>query len=35
LGPRPAPDAIGGRFEGNKLAIADGEQLFGQMNCLR
>jgi cytochrome c oxidase cbb3-type subunit 3 len=30
--PRP-PDAIGGRFEGNKLAIADGEQLFGQMNC--
>jgi cytochrome c oxidase cbb3-type subunit 3 len=33
LGPRPALDAIGGRFEGNKLAIADGEQLFGQMNC--
>src|SRR5271155_6057229 len=30
--PRP-PDAIGGRFEGNKLAIADGELLFGQMNC--
>src|ERR1700734_3964386 len=30
--PRP-PDAIGGRFEGNKLAIADGEQLFNQMNC--
>jgi cytochrome c oxidase cbb3-type subunit 3 len=27
------PDAIGGRFEGNKLAIADGRQLFGQMNC--
>ena len=27
------PDAIGGRFEGNKLAIADGEQLFNQMNC--
>ena len=21
------------RFEGNKLAIADGKQLFGQMNC--
>src|SRR5271168_3542461 len=30
--PRP-PDAIGARFEGNKLAIADGEQLFNQMNC--
>ena len=30
--PRP-PDAIGKRFEGNKLAIADGEQLFNQMNC--
>ena len=27
------PDAIGRRFEGNKLAIAEGEQLFGQMNC--
>jgi cytochrome c oxidase cbb3-type subunit 3 len=27
------PDAIGRRFEGNKLAIADGEQLFDQMNC--
>ena len=27
------PDAIGARFEGNKLAIADGEQLFDQMNC--
>jgi cytochrome c oxidase cbb3-type subunit III len=32
-GTPPPPDAIGGRFEGNKLAIADGEQLFGQMNC--
>jgi cytochrome c oxidase cbb3-type subunit III len=30
--PRP-PDAIGGRFEGNKLAIAGGELLFNQMNC--
>ena len=30
--PRP-PDAIGKRFKGNKLAIADGEQLFNQMNC--
>jgi cytochrome c oxidase cbb3-type subunit III len=30
--PRPR-DAIGKRFEGNKLAIADGEQLFNQMNC--
>jgi cytochrome c oxidase cbb3-type subunit III len=28
-----SPDAIGRRFEGNKLAMADGEQLFGQMNC--
>ena len=33
-GPLPLPpDAIGRRFEGNKLAIADGEQLFNQMNC--
>ena len=32
-GAPPPPDAIGRRFEGNKLAIADGEQLFGQMNC--
>jgi cytochrome c oxidase cbb3-type subunit 3 len=32
-GAAPPPDAIGGRFEGNKLAIADGEQLFNQMNC--
>ena len=31
--PPPPPDAIGARFEGNKLAIADGEQLFNQMNC--
>jgi cytochrome c oxidase cbb3-type subunit III len=31
--PPSPPDAIGGRFEGNKLAIADGQQLFGQMNC--
>jgi len=30
--PRP-PDTIGRRFEGNKLAIGDGELLFGQMNC--
>src|ERR1700758_839007 len=30
--PRP-PDAIGGRFDGNKFAIADGQLLFGQMNC--
>jgi cytochrome c oxidase cbb3-type subunit III len=27
------PDAIGRRFEGNELAIAEGEKLFGQMNC--
>jgi len=27
------PDPTGTRFEGNKAAIADGEQLFGQMNC--
>jgi cytochrome c oxidase cbb3-type subunit 3 len=27
------PDAIGSRFVGNKAAIADGKQLFGQMNC--
>jgi cytochrome c oxidase cbb3-type subunit 3 len=32
-GAPPPPDAIGKRFEGNKLAIADGEQLFRQMNC--
>jgi cytochrome c oxidase cbb3-type subunit 3 len=28
-----ALDRIGRRFEGNKVAIADGKQLFGQMNC--
>ena len=33
VAPPPPPDAIGKRFEGNKLAIADGEQLFNQMNC--
>ena len=33
VAPPPLPDAIGKRFEGNKLAIADGEQLFNQMNC--
>jgi cytochrome c oxidase cbb3-type subunit 3 len=32
-GAPPPQDPIGARFEGNKLAIADGEQLFGQMNC--
>ena len=32
-GAAPPPDAIGRRFEGNKFAIADGEQLFDQMNC--
>jgi cytochrome c oxidase cbb3-type subunit III len=32
-GAPPPPDAIGARFDGNKLAIADGRQLFGQMNC--
>ena len=32
-GAPPPPDAIGARFDGNKLAIADGGQLFGQMNC--
>jgi cytochrome c oxidase cbb3-type subunit 3 len=29
----PPPDPIGQRFEGNKEAIADGKELFGQMNC--
>jgi cytochrome c oxidase cbb3-type subunit 3 len=30
----PVPeDPIGARFEGNKVAIADGAQLFDQMNC--
>jgi cytochrome c oxidase cbb3-type subunit 3 len=32
-GSAPPPDRIGRRFEGNKAAIADGKQLFGQMNC--
>ena len=32
-GAAPPLDRIGTRFEGNKLAIADGEQLFNQMNC--
>jgi cytochrome c oxidase cbb3-type subunit 3 len=32
-GAPPPPDPIGMRFEGNKLVIADGEVLFGQMNC--
>ena len=31
--PLRPPDAIGGRFDGNKLAIADGQLLFNQMNC--
>ena len=29
----PPQDSVGARFEGNKPAIADGRQLFGQMNC--
>ncbi|WP_050043883.1 cytochrome c [Bradyrhizobium sp. LTSPM299] len=32
-GAPPPQDRIGRRFEGNKLAIAAGKQLFGQMNC--
>jgi cytochrome c oxidase cbb3-type subunit 3 len=32
-GAPPPQDRIGRRFEGNKLAIAAGQQLFGQMNC--
>jgi cytochrome c oxidase cbb3-type subunit 3 len=32
-GAPPPPDPIGQRFEGNKQAIAEGKQLFGQMNC--
>ena len=32
-GALPPPDPIGMRFEGNKLAIADGKQLFSEMNC--
>src|ERR1700744_3532748 len=32
-GPPPPQDPIGARFEGNKLAIGAGKELFGQMNC--
>jgi cytochrome c oxidase cbb3-type subunit III len=32
-GAPPSQDPIGTRFEGNKLAIAAGKELFGQMNC--
>jgi cytochrome c oxidase cbb3-type subunit III len=32
-GSPPPRDLIGTRFEGNKLAIAAGKELFGQMNC--
>ena len=32
-GAPPPQDPIGTRFEGNKLAIAAGKELFGQMNC--
>jgi cytochrome c oxidase cbb3-type subunit 3 len=32
-GAPPAQDPVGARFEESKLAIADGEQLFNQMNC--
>jgi cytochrome c oxidase cbb3-type subunit III len=32
-GAPPPQDRIGTRFEGNKLAIAAGKELFGQMNC--
>ena len=32
-GSPPSQDPIGTRFEGNKPAIAAGEELFGQMNC--
>jgi cytochrome c oxidase cbb3-type subunit 3 len=32
-GTPPPKDPIGARFEGNKLAIAAGKQLFGEMNC--
>jgi cytochrome c oxidase cbb3-type subunit III len=32
-GAPPPQDPIGARFEGNKLAIAAGEELFSQMNC--
>ena len=32
-GAPPPQDPIGARFDGNKLAIADGQALFGEMNC--
>lgn len=32
-GAPPPQDMIGARFEGNKLAIAAGKELFGEMNC--
>src|SRR5271166_1959334 len=32
-GAPPAQDPVGARFEESKLAIADGKQLFNQMNC--
>jgi cytochrome c oxidase cbb3-type subunit 3 len=32
-GSRPPPDPVGQRFAGNKVAVADGKALFGQMNC--
>jgi cytochrome c oxidase cbb3-type subunit 3 len=30
---QPPPDPIGQQFEGNKEAIAQGKQMFDQMNC--
>jgi cytochrome c oxidase cbb3-type subunit 3 len=32
-GAPPPPDQIGRRFEASRAAIADGKELFGQMNC--
>jgi cytochrome c oxidase cbb3-type subunit 3 len=32
-GAPPPLNPIGAQFEGNKAAIADGKQVFGQMNC--
>lgn len=32
-GAPPSQDPIGARFEGDKLAIAAGKALFGEMNC--
>ena len=32
-GTPPPPDPTGAKFEGNKLAIADGKELFSEMNC--